>query len=379
MWLLARALCLLVAVAARGSLPRTRALARLPPRSSAWLRVRGGSVASLDDEDEDEDDAAGAAGADDAELSAAEEHERKLWTAAQLQARQARLAALSRQLSAAGLPFDGFEPPEPPAGAKGAPPPVASWECAVSTEDAERSCLLWGSAAAGAKVVAPRTPEAERSGARGDAAVRDDTWITLSALNSMRRDEPEKVNDLWFNQYTVDMAAFTAHAGPLGALVGALLDARPPARYAALAALAALLVAAFARPLSGLALSFSTSSWLWCRYPSWSRVLYCALPVKLFVGRSVALWLGAQVAKVDASARAALVRAENFLLESFTPVTAGEEAGGDDAGEGEAGEEEDDEVEEEEEFGGEDDAEEEDDEGDFDELDDDEDMIDDDE
>ena len=40
------------------------------------------------------------------------------------------------------------------------------------------------------------------------AAVRDDTWITLSALNSMRRDEPEKVNDLWFNQYTVDMAAF---------------------------------------------------------------------------------------------------------------------------------------------------------------------------
>ena len=74
------------------------------------------------------------------------------------------------------------------------------WVCALATDSEPKSCLIWGDAAEDTKVVRPR-------GAC-------EQWVSLQSLNSLRRRDSVKTSRLWFDQYALDMRAFSRAAGP---------------------------------------------------------------------------------------------------------------------------------------------------------------------
>jgi hypothetical protein len=49
-------------------------------------------------------------------------------------------------------------------------------------------------------------------------------WVTLWELNKMRRNEPEKISSLWYDQFDVDCTVFNRMAGPPGMALCYLLD-----------------------------------------------------------------------------------------------------------------------------------------------------------
>ena len=98
---------------------------------------------------------------------------------------QSRSMQLRQALLARGL--DGLHhSPEALEEAKKHVP--VDWDCALATRQHPKSCLYSFDAEPGTKVVAPR----------------DTTqWISLSALNRLRRNDPTKVEPLWHSQYSI--------------------------------------------------------------------------------------------------------------------------------------------------------------------------------
>jgi hypothetical protein len=154
------------------------------------------------------------------------------WLLKQLTLRQQRLKELS-----SGLEEAGFALPSLPA-RRGNGPALKvrkSWDCTVAPEeedDAEDEdgvgptamaaagvlpCLIMGEVLPGSKAVSP-------AGAG--------KWVTLWELNKMRRQEPQKVPGLWYDQFELDCSAFSRAAGPPGAALALFLD-RPPVLRAA--------------------------------------------------------------------------------------------------------------------------------------------------
>ena len=87
----------------------------------------------------------------------------------------------SKALAERGLNFgDGTTANPPPRLMVEAP----DWLVARASEEAPRSCLIWGDAADDTKVVRPRKAKGQ--------------WVSLSALNALRRTEPLKASRLWY-------------------------------------------------------------------------------------------------------------------------------------------------------------------------------------
>ena len=229
---------------------------------------------------------------------------------------QARSAKLREALTQRGLLQDYTTLDAPTA-----PLQNVDWDCALATEEHPKSCLYSFDAEPNTKVVAP---------------FGTDQWISLSALNRLRRTDPTKVEPMWHNQYAIFASWFRATSGsrkstlspvsmyahlPWQGYVLALLLDNPLVLKAAV--LAVLMMAlAVTRPIwEGFLTVLLTSQFLWKRWPSWARFVHAALPLKLLLGQMS--WKGLTIVfgKLQGIATEYLIQTECRIWEDAIPLT----------------------------------------------------------
>lgn len=220
------------------------------------------------------------------------------------------------------------------------------WDCALATSSSPKSCLFSFDAEEGCKVIAP---------------IDTEQWITLSALNRLRRNDPTKVEPLWHSQYNILQTWFHpnkspyslyTHLSPLGTLLSCLLDAPLLLGAAMMVAFTFVFLATF--PLwEWLIKELLTSHILWNNWHQWGRFVHAALPLKLLLGQLAWKGIASVFGQIYGQVRANLVEIECQLLEKAIPLTivegmsgqAGEEDDEDiDIGDSESEETEDDDV-----------------------------------
>lgn len=211
-------------------------------------------------------------------------------------------------------------------GERAAQPKPMDWDCALSTAKHPKSCLYSFDAEQGAKVIAP---------------IDTDQWITLSALNRLRRTDPSKIEPLWHSQYAILRSwlspsspySLYTHLSPPAALLSFLLDAP------ILLGLAMTLVMAIGLLMTlpvweRLLQAFLTSRFLWLQWPNWGRFVHAALPLKILLGQMAYKFLADGFGRVHGRLRSALIEMECRNLEASVPLTILE----DDEGEEDLGE-----------------------------------------
>ena len=190
---------------------------------------------------------------------------------------------------------------------------LVDWDCALATKDEPKSCLYSFDAQTGSKVICP---------------MDTNQWITLAALNRLRRNDPTKVEPLWHSQYKILQGWFHpsqayslyTHLSPAGTLLACLLDA-PWLLGLCMGGvfLTALLVTL---PVwEGLVKWFLTSPLLWNQWHQWGRFLHAALPLKLLLGQMAWKFLANVFGMVYGKIRGQLVEWECQMLEACTPLT----------------------------------------------------------
>jgi len=270
--------------------------------------LRGGSN---DDEDEEDD-------ADEILRKKREEHEKlvKYRTEQQL-LYQLRSTYLTEMLAARGVPnlptiasvstADGEKPPE-----------KVDWDCALSTDDDPKSCLYSFDAEPDTKVVAP---------------LGTDQWISLSALNRLRRTDPTKVEPMWHSRYSIlnswfaDTSEFSLlqHVGVKGFFVSSvLLDGGNGMVLRSLLILGVLSALVLLMPLLEYIVGrIIVSAPFWAQWPTWGRVARAGFPLKLLIGQLVWKGVASSFAKVENEVREYIVDLECEILEESVPVTVG--------------------------------------------------------
>lgn len=207
------------------------------------------------------------------------------------------------------------------------------WECAISTRTSPKSCLYALDAEVGAKVIAPALPLSSTDGEQEPEGSYQ--WITVSALNRLRRTDPSKVDPLWHNQYAILSTWFGntnnninnnnwslySHL-PLvpGRVLSAILD-QPIILTVSLIVSTLLSALIFWPILEGLVKWLLTSRLLWMYYSSWSRFVHAALPLKLLVAQMLYKAVWDALATVQAHVQSYLVDWECQLLQDHLPVT----------------------------------------------------------
>jgi len=106
-------------------------------------------------------------------------------------------------------------------------------------------------------------------------------WVTLWELNKMRRNEPEKINSLWYDQFLLNCYTFNLQAGPPGVLLSLLLDKKWAVR-AVLCTLMAVATAVLGKQVHFVVVRLLTSTFFWKQHLNWSRIVYAPLPAKLY-------------------------------------------------------------------------------------------------
>jgi hypothetical protein len=191
------------------------------------------------------------------------------------------------------------------------------WDCAVATAESPKSCLYSFDAQLGHKVIAPR----------------DTTqWITLTALNRLRRTDPSKVEPLWHSQYYILQAWFHPNSphslytylSPRAALLSFVLDV-PMVLGAALAVSIGVIFLLTFPIWEVIFTSFLTSSFLWMQWPSWGCFLHAALPLKLLLGQMTWKAVASALARLHGRVRSDLIEMECQLWEDCIPRTIVEE------------------------------------------------------
>lgn len=190
------------------------------------------------------------------------------------------------------------------------------WDCALATEEHPKSCLYSFDAEPNTKVVAP---------------LGTDKWISLSALNRLRRTDPTKVEPMWHNQYaifdswfrgksTLSPVSMYAHLPWQGYVLALLLD-NPLILKAAVVAVV-MMGLVITRPIwEGCLTLLLTSQFLWKRWPSWARFVHAALPLKLLLGQMS--WKGIVIVfgKLQGIATEYLIQTECRIWEDAIPLT----------------------------------------------------------
>jgi hypothetical protein len=193
------------------------------------------------------------------------------------------------------------------------PQPV-DWDCALATPRNRRSCLFTLDAQLYTKVVAP---------------IGTEEWISLSALNQLRRKDPQKVETMWHNKFAINTCWFKpsssysmyAHLPWQGFLLTILLDV--PWVLNVTTIMAFVFALHVTRPIwePFLALIL-TSSLLWNRWPSWYRYVHAALPFKMLIGQMAWGAIAKVFGKVQGRVREELIAVESRIWEAAIPVTA---------------------------------------------------------
>jgi hypothetical protein len=203
---------------------------------------------------------------------------------------------------------------------------VQDWDCALATAEHPKSCLYSFDAEQGSKVVAP---------------LETDQWITLSALNRLRRTDPTKVEPLWHSQYSIlktwlhpaSKYSLYRHLSVTGTALSYLLDAPTVLGVTLAAAFVALFLATL--PLwTRVVQTILTHPILWKQWPSWGRFVHAALPLKLLLGQLAYKGLASVAGQVYNRVRDELIEWECQIWEDCVPLTIlenGSDDGSDDA------------------------------------------------
>lgn len=290
-----------------------------PASSAASISVRGGSTAHRDEGDRDAD----ADVEDDDEIqrriqTMREERERLVkYRTEQQMLYQLRSTYLTEILASRGIPnLPTIASVSTPDGER--PPERVDWDCALSTDDEPRSCLYSFDAEPGTKVVAP---------------LGTDQWISLSALNRLRRTDPAKVEPMWHSRYSIlrswfaDESEFSLlqHVGARGFLVSSiLLDGANGMVLRSLLVLTVLSALVLFMPLIEYVVGrIIVSAPFWAQWMTWGRIVRAGFPLKLLLGQLA--WKGVAncFVKVENEVRDYIVDLECEILEDSVPVTVG--------------------------------------------------------
>lgn len=282
------------------------------------LKLRGGSTMP-DDGDIDEED-------DDYE----EEERRKLQQQEQEEFEklckyrteqqilyQLRSTYLSEMLALRGVPLPTIVSVSTADGDK--PPEKVDWDCAMCTEDDPKSCLYSFDAEPNTKVVAP---------------VGTDQWISLSALNRLRRTDPTKVEPMWHSRYSIlrswfsDESEFSMlqHVGVKGFVISSvLLDGGNGLVLRSLLIMTVMSAIITLMPLLEFIVQrIIVSAPFWAQWQTWGRIVRAGFPLKLLIGQLA--WKGVATAftKLENDVREYIVDMECDILEESVPLTVGD-------------------------------------------------------
>lgn len=229
---------------------------------------------------------------------------------------QLRSTYLTEMLALRGVPLPTITSVSTADGEK--PPEKVDWDCALSTDDDPKSCLYSFDAEPDTKVVAP---------------LGTTQWISLSALNRLRRTDPTKVEPMWHSQYAIlqswfsDASEFSMlqHVGMKGFFISSvLLDGANGMVLRSLLILSVLSALVLLMPLIEYIVGrIIVSSQFWKHWMTWGRIARAGFPLKLLIGQLV--WKGVANAftKVENEVREYIVDLECEILEESVPVTVG--------------------------------------------------------
>jgi hypothetical protein len=187
------------------------------------------------------------------------------------------------------------------------------WDCAMATPGHSKSCLYSFDAEMGAKVVAP---------------IGTDQWITLSALNRLRRTDPTKVEPLWHSQYSIlktwlhpsDKYSLYNYLTPAGTILSYVLDS--PYVLAVCIVLVGLIGLLATLPFwEAVIQTVLTHPFVWIQWPQWGRFVHAALPLKLLLGQLAYRGMADVFGKIHGTVRDHLIEWECQMWEDCIPLT----------------------------------------------------------
>ena len=229
---------------------------------------------------------------------------------------QLRATHLSEALVARGVPtIPSLHDIQTPDGQ--VPPKRIDWDCAVSTEDDPKNCLICYEPEVGAKIICPM------------GLADSDKWITLRELNRLRRDDPSKVESMWNNQYAILSSWFGTssrytllqHVGVKGVLLNALLQGNALSTVVGIVLIVCTIIC---MPIIQYIVGrFLVSGYLWMKWPSWSRFVHVGLPFKLLMIQLLFNQLNKVFGRIIAAVKERLVNLECRILEETIPLTVG--------------------------------------------------------
>lgn len=188
------------------------------------------------------------------------------------------------------------------------------WDCALSTRRNPKTCLYSIDLDIGSKVIAP---------------TNSTKWISVGALNRLRRDDPTKIDTLWHSQFKAlhswfgsdSKYALASHLPPVFAIfVTGLLD-RPWLLKTMLSTVALLGFAVTLPVWEVVVQGLLMQPYLWSKWAQWARFVHAGLPMKIFFIQIfygfASQWLGG----VYNNIRGQMVEVECKLLEDCIPLT----------------------------------------------------------
>mmetsp|Transcript_50372 Transcript_50372/g.107278 ORF Transcript_50372/g.107278 Transcript_50372/m.107278 type:complete len:383 (-) Transcript_50372:73-1221(-) len=283
------------------------------PASIPLLSLRGGSSTDSNEvyDSNDDDDA------DEMRRKKREEYEKLVkYRTEQQMLYQLRSTYLTEMLASRGVPLHTITSVSTADGEK--PPEKVDWDCALSTVDEPKSCLYSFDAEPDTKVVAP---------------LGTDQWISLSALNRLRRTDPTKVEPMWHSRYSVlrswfsDESEFSMlqHVGVKGFFVSSiLLDGANGMVLRSLLILSVLSALVLLMPLLEYVVGrIIVSAPFWAQWTTWGRVARAGFPLKLLIGQLVWKAVASCFSKLENEVREHIVDLECEILEDNVPVTVG--------------------------------------------------------
>jgi hypothetical protein len=189
----------------------------------------------------------------------------------------------------------------------------ADWDCAMATKEHSKSCLYSFDAEIGSKVVAP---------------IGTDQWITLSALNRLRRTDPTKVEPLWHSQYSIlktwlhpsDKYSLYNYLTPAGTLLSFILDT--PIVLATCMLIVGLLGLLATLPFwEAVVQTVLMHPLVWTSWPNWGRFVHAALPLKLLLGQLAWRGMATIFFSIYTNIRDRLIEWECQIWEDCMPLT----------------------------------------------------------
>lgn len=286
---------------------------------------RGGSTAAaarpdeyVEESDEEDEDVEEDAEEQEQAAAAAKEEAVKLqkWQTEQQLLLNLRSTFLSEALAKRGLPIttiadvsiaDGDKPPEP-----------TDWDCAMATEEEPKSCLYSFDAEPNSKVVAP---------------IGTENWISITALNRLRRTDTAKVEPMWHSKYAILRSwfsdesefSFLQHTGFRGFLLSnVLLDLGGGIVLRSLVVLSILTALIVSMPaLEYIVNRLLVSGPFWAKWISWRTFVHASLPLKLIMGQLAWKATAQGFGKLEGRIRDYVVDMESAMLEECVPLTVG--------------------------------------------------------